>query len=152
MLRDGRSRLRGIAASSFGPWIPDRLWSRFESFSSSIGPSITDPIHPRLHERVAAEREAAPPGFANRPSDRFENAAALVEMDWGEHRKGILGGWGIDKRDPTADPRLIDVDRLRALVRDWPDSGWENPRIMGAYRIGLLKGLTAGHFILAAGG
>jgi asparagine synthase (glutamine-hydrolysing) len=226
MLRGGRSRLRGVAAASFGPWIPDALWSRFESLSESVGPSITDPVHPRLHERVEAEREAAAPGFFNRSSDRFENAAsALMEMDWGEHRKGILGGWGIDKRDPTADPRLIDfclslpldmlmkdgvrrplaraaladrvapavldsrqrgyqsadwheglsrdvagaarlieamaadetasrlidVERLRALVRDWPDSGWEDPRIMGAYRIGLLKGLTAGHFILAAG-
>jgi len=223
MLRDRRARLRGVAANSFGPWVPNALWRRFERFSSGIGPAITDPIHPRLHERVAAEREAGPAG---RPDNRFENAAAaLMEMDWGEHRKGILGGWGIDKRDPTADPRLIDfclslpldmlmkdgirrplaraaladrvapavltesrkgyqsadwhegltrdragaaalieamaadetasrlidVERLRGLVRDWPDSGWEDPRIMGAYRIGLLKGLTAGHFILAAG-
>jgi asparagine synthase (glutamine-hydrolysing) len=226
MLRNGRVRLRGVAANSFGPWVPDPLWSRFASFSSSVGPSITDPIHPELHERVAEERKAAPAGFAIRPSDRFDDAAsALMEMDWGEHRKGILGGWGIDKRDPTADPRLIDfclslpldmllkdgvrrplaraaladrvapavlsarqkgyqsadwheglsrdvagaarlieamaadetasrlidVERLRALIRDWPDSGWDDPRIMGAYRIGLLKGLTAGHFILAAG-
>ena len=226
MLRDGRARLRGVAASSFGPWIPDSLWSRFERLSSGIGPSITDPIHPRLRDRVAAEREARRLGLASRSSNYFEQAeAALMEMDWGEHRKGILGGWGIDKRDPTADPRLIDfclslpldalmkdgirrplaraaladrvapevlaerrkgyqsadwhegltrdiagaarlieamagdesasrlidLDRLRALVRDWPDSGWEDPRIMGAYRIGLLKGLTAGHFILAAG-
>jgi asparagine synthase (glutamine-hydrolysing) len=226
MLRDGRARLRGVAANSFGPWMPDAVWSRLERFSSGLGPSITDPIHPRLNAMVAEEREAGRRGLASRPKDRFENAeAALMEMDWGEHRKGILGGWGIDKRDPTADPRLIDfclslpldmlmkdgvrrplaraaladrvapavlaarrkgyqsadwyeglsrdvagvtrlveaiaadatasglidVDRLRALVRDWPDSGWEDPRTMGAYRIGLLKGLTTGHFILAAG-
>jgi asparagine synthase (glutamine-hydrolysing) len=205
--------------------VPNALWSRLEPFSSGIDRSITDPIHPRLLQRVAAERESAPAGFA-RSSNYFEQAeAALMEMDWGEYRKGILGGWGIDKRDPTADPRLIDfclslpldmlmkdgarrplaraaladrvapevlaerrkgyqsadwheglagdaagaarlvealaadetasrlidVERLRALVRDWPDSGWEDPRTMGAYRIGLLKGLTAGHFILAAG-
>ena len=52
--------------------------------------------------------------------------------------------------DPTAS-RLIDVERLRGLVRDWPAGGWEDPRIIGNYRIGLLKGITAGHFILAAG-
>jgi asparagine synthase (glutamine-hydrolysing) len=179
-----------------------------------------------MRERVRAEREAAPTGSADRTNTYFEQAAAaIMEMDWGEYRKGILGGWGIDKRDPTADPRLIDfclslpldmlmkdgtrrplaraaladrvapevlaerrkgyqsadwhegltsdvagvarlieamaadetasrlidADRLRALVRAWPVSGWDDPRIMGAYRIGLLKGLTAGHFILAAG-
>jgi asparagine synthase (glutamine-hydrolysing) len=220
MLRDGRARLRGVAASSFGPWIPGSLWSRVERFSSGPGASITDPIHPSQSEMVEAERRKV------RPKNRFEDSAeALMEMDWGEHRKGILGGWGIDKRDPTADPRLIDfclslpldmlmkdgvrrplaraaladrvaptvlaerrkgyqsadwhegltrdkagaarlleamaadetasrlidVERLRERVRDWPDSGWEDPRIMAAYRIGLLKGLTAGHFILAAG-
>ena len=148
-----------------------------------------------------------------------------MAMDWGEYRKGILGGWGVDKRDPTADPRLIDfclnlpldmlmkdgvrrpharaaladrvapavlderrkgyqgadwhegltadvggvarlldamaadstasrlidVERLRRLVRSWPSGGWDDPRIIAEYRIGLLKALTAGHFILAAG-
>ena len=149
-----------------------------------------------------------------------------MEMDWGEHRKGILAGWGIDKRDPTADVRLIDfclslpldmlmkdgvrrplaraaladrvapavlderrkgyqsadwhvglsgdrsavsrllaaiadnptaaglidTERLRSLVDEWPSGGWDRPGTIGSYRIGLLKGLTAGHFILAAGG
>ncbi|HEX8307123.1 MAG TPA: asparagine synthase-related protein [Allosphingosinicella sp.] len=227
MLRDGRARLRGVAASSFGPWIPEALWSRLERFSSGLDSAATDPVHPGLRDRVANEREAELSGRASRRSSYFEQArSALMEMDWGEHRKGILGGWGIDKRDPTADPRLIDfclslpldmlmkdgvrrplagaaladrvapavlaekrkgyqsadwhdglsrdsagaarlveamardetasrlidVERLRALIRDWPDSGWDDPRIAGTYRIGLLKGLTAGHFILAAGG
>jgi asparagine synthase (glutamine-hydrolysing) len=226
LLRDGRARLRGVAASSFGPWIPDRLWRRLTGLSSALEPSITDPIHPSLRSAVRAEQEAARNGLAGRPGDRFEDAAqALMEMDWGEHRKGILGGWGIDKRDPTADPRLIDfclslpldmlmkdgvrrplaraaladrvapavlderrkgyqsadwhiglsrdlggarrlldamaadetasrlidVDGLIGLVEHWPDGGWEDPRRLGAYRIGLLKGLTAGHFILASG-
>jgi asparagine synthase (glutamine-hydrolysing) len=224
MLRDGRARLRGVAASSFGPWIPDFLWRRLKPFSADLDPALTDPIHPRLLAEVAAERESE--RLADRRKTYFEQAeAALMEMDWGEHRKGILGGWGIDKRDPTADPRLIDfclslpldalmkdgvrrplaraaladrvapavlaekrkgyqspdwhqgltrdaagaarlieamaadatasrlidLERLRALVEGWPESGWETPRIQGAYRIGLLKGLTAGHFVLAAG-
>jgi asparagine synthase (glutamine-hydrolysing) len=52
--------------------------------------------------------------------------------------------------DPVA-ARLIDVERLLGLVRTWPDGGWEDPRTIGDYRIGLLKGVTAGHFVLAAG-
>ena len=226
VLRDKRARLRGVAATSFGPWIPAPLWRRLTRLSSSLEPSITDPIHPRLRAEVTAAHEAGRSGFAARPGDRFEDAsAALMEMDWGEHRKGILGGWGIDKRDPTADPRLIefclslplemlmkdgvrrplaraaladrvapavlderrkgyqspdwhvglgrdlagarrllgamaadetaarlvDVDRLARLVDHWPDGGWDDPHRLGAYRIGLLKGLTAGHFILASG-
>ncbi|HYG46488.1 MAG TPA: asparagine synthase-related protein [Allosphingosinicella sp.] len=220
MIRDGRARLRGVAASSFGPWIPGALWSRLERYSSGPHSSVTDPLHPRLRDSVAGQRDDG------RSKSYFDQAAdALMAMDWGEHRKGILAGWGIDKRDPTADirlidfclslpldmlmkdgvrrplaraaladrvapavlaekrkgyqsadwhvglsrdragvarlveamaadetaSRLIDVERLRALVREWPDSGWEDPGVMGAYRIGLLKGLTAGHFILAAG-
>jgi asparagine synthase (glutamine-hydrolysing) len=29
-------------------------------------------------------------------------------MDFGDYRKGILAGWGLDKRDATADLRLIE--------------------------------------------
>jgi asparagine synthase (glutamine-hydrolysing) len=226
MVRDGRARLRGVAAASFGPWIPGMLWSRLAPLSSGIESSVTDPVHPSLRAAIGAEREASRDGLARRPGNRFEDASeAIMEMDWGEHRKGILGGWGIEKRDPTADPRLIDfclslpldmlmkdgvrrplaraaladrvapevlderrkgyqsadwhiglgrdlagarrllgamaadgtasrlidVDRLIGLVEHWPDGGWEDPRLMGAYRIGLLKGLTVGHFVLASG-
>lgn len=222
LVRSGRARWRGVAVSSFGPWLPDPLWRRMSGFGSGPQAWSTDPVHPRLRERVTEEQEALRLG---RVRNSFDDASdALLGMDWGEHRKGILGGWGIDKRDPTADvrlidfclslpldmlmkggerrplaraaladrvapavlderrrgyqsadwhfgltrdrdsaarlvdamagdstaSRLIDVERLRGLVRRWPSGGWENPRIIGDYRIGLLKGITAGHFILAA--
>jgi asparagine synthase (glutamine-hydrolysing) len=224
LVRSGRSRWRGVAASSFGPWLPDPLWRRISGFASGPEAWSTDPVHPRLRERVAEERDALRLG---RSGNSFDDAAeALAEMDWGEHRKGILGGWGLDKRDPTADARLIrfclslpldmlmkdgvrrplaraaladrvapavlderrkgyqsadwhvglsgdrsavsrllaaiadnptaagliDTERLRSLVDEWPSGGWDRPGTIGSYRIGLLKGLTAGHFILAAGG
>src|SRR3982751_2755001 len=130
-------------------------------------------------------------------------------MDYGEYRKGVLAGWGLDKRDATADIRLIQfcpsrpldmllkdgvrrplaraalADRLPpavlderrkgyqaadwaegisgdlagisaligplpALVRDWPAGGWADPQVIARYRVGLLTGLSAGHFIVAA--
>lgn len=226
MARSGRARLRGVAASSFGPWVPDSLWRRFAPLSSAAASAATDPVHPDLREAVAAEQAANRVGAAARPKDRFDHASeAIKAMDWGEHRKGILGGWGLDKRDPTADPRLIDfclnlpldmlmkdgvrrplaraaladrvapavlderrkgyqgadwheglsgdragvtrlldamaadaaasrlidVARLRRLAANWPSGRWDDPRVIGEYRIGLLKGLTAGHFVLAAG-
>jgi asparagine synthase (glutamine-hydrolysing) len=222
-MRSGRARLRGVAAASFGPWLPNPLWRSISGFASGPEAWSTDPVHPRLREKIAEEKEALRLG---RPRNSFEDAVdALLEMDWGEYRKGILGGWGIDKRDPTADvrlidfclslpldmlmkhgerrplaraalsdrvapevlderrkgyqfadwhvgltrdraavarlldamaadataSRLIDVERLRELVRNWPSGDWEDFRTIGAYRIGLLKGITAGHFILAAG-
>lgn len=227
LVRSGRARWRGVAASSFGPWIPTALWRRLASLSSSgADPWSTDPVHPALRAAVAEEQAATRIGAAAGPKTSFDEAAeALMAMDWGDYRKGILGGWGLDKRDPTADVRLIDfclslpldmlmkdglrrplaraalADRvapavlderrkgyqsadwhvgltgdraaaerlldemaadatasrlvdvagLRALVRDWPAGGWDDPRIIARYRIGLLKGLTAGHFVLAAG-
>ena len=223
LIRTGRARWRGVAATSFGPWLPDALWRRLSGFASGPEAWSTDPVHPRLRDAVAEAQAAL---RVARPRNSFDDAVdALLAMDWGEHRKGILGGWGIDKRDPTADVRLIDfclslpldmlmkggerrplaraaladrvapavlderrkgyqsadwhvgltrdraavarlldamaedetaaslidVERLRALVRTWPDGGWEDPRTIGTYRIGLLKGVTAGHFVLAAG-
>jgi asparagine synthase (glutamine-hydrolysing) len=223
LVRTGRARWRGVAASSFGPWLPNGLWRRLSGFASGPEPWSTDPVHPRLRAQVALEQEAL---RSARPGNSFDDAVdALLAMDWGEHRKGILAGWGIDKRDPTADVRLIDfclslpldmlmnrgerrplaraaladrvapavlderrkgyqsadwhvglsrdrdaaaglleamaadstasalidVERLRGLVRSWPSGGWQDVRTIGEYRIGLLKGLTAGHFILAAG-
>jgi asparagine synthase (glutamine-hydrolysing) len=50
-------------------------------------------------------------------------------VDLGNYNKGVLGGWGIDTRDPTADRRLIEFclsvpmeqilrgGKLRALAR-----------------------------------
>jgi asparagine synthase (glutamine-hydrolysing) len=32
----------------------------------------------------------------------------LLRVDLGNYNKGILAGWGIDNRDPTADRRLIE--------------------------------------------
>jgi asparagine synthase (glutamine-hydrolysing) len=70
-------------------------------------------------------------------------------MDFGEHRKAILAGWGLDKRDPTADVRLIEfclslptemlldarrrrplaraalADRVPAAVLDRPGKGYQ---------------------------
>jgi asparagine synthase (glutamine-hydrolysing) len=44
---------------------------------------------------------------------------------------------------------LVDVGKLRALVRDWPDSGWERPEVIARYRGALLGALSAGHFVLS---
>ncbi|MDB5692730.1 MAG: asparagine synthase [Alphaproteobacteria bacterium] len=225
MLAGRKARLRGIAANSFGPWLPDGLWRRLRRLSSVAELSESTPLHPDLRESVARRQEAEKLGPARRPADNFaETVQALQEMDFGQYRKGVLAGWGLDKRDPSADTRLIDfclslpidlllkkgvrrplaraaladrlppavlderrkgyqaadwaegisrdlpgisalIDRiaadpaasaivdvglLRTLVRDWPEGGWSDPRVIARYRVALLTGLSAGHFIVAA--
>jgi asparagine synthase (glutamine-hydrolysing) len=48
--------------------------------------------------------------------------------------------------------RALDLDRLRKLARSWPEGGWEKPEVMQAYRLALLRGLSAGHFLRKATG
>jgi asparagine synthase (glutamine-hydrolysing) len=95
------------------------------------------------HEFAAAGRQsAAPEGEALRYQaireehllkgrDSFERRVEwLLRIDLGSEVKGVLGGWGIDARDPTADLGLIELCLSipeaqyfrggvgRALVRD----------------------------------
>ena len=104
-----RAGLRGIAANSFGPWLPDLVWNRLRHFSSGLELESRSALHPRLRDAVWREQEARRIGLAGWPSDVFQMTVdALYEMDFGEYRKGILGGWRIDKRDATADRRLVE--------------------------------------------
>jgi asparagine synthase (glutamine-hydrolysing) len=110
MQRSGRARLRGVLASSFGPWVPERLWRLAQPLSSAPDPAQVTALHPAFRAALAAEQKAAGVGASRRPKDYFAYAeqAFLTEMDFGQYRKGILGGWGIDKRDATADRRLVE--------------------------------------------
>jgi len=104
-----RARIRGIAAASFGPWVPDLIWKRLRAFSSAPELARQSCLHPRVAAAIRRKPEARRFGVAHRPKNNFETTRdALFEMDWGEYRKGVLGGWGIDKRDATADRRLIE--------------------------------------------
>jgi asparagine synthase (glutamine-hydrolysing) len=106
LVRCRGARWRGALAAGLGPWIPEPLWRRLQPLSSDPGGQVRPALQPELLARMAAEQAAlAPP----RRLDRFEHTlAALSAMDFGEHRKAVLAGWGLDKRDPTADVRLVE--------------------------------------------
>jgi asparagine synthase (glutamine-hydrolysing) len=42
---------------------------------------------------------------------------------------------------------VIDTERLLRLVDDWPQDGWASKKVVGAYRLALLRGVSTGHFI-----
>ena len=48
--------------------------------------------------------------------------------------------------------RAIDLPRLRRLVENWPESGWEQPEISSSYRLALLRSISVGHFLRRASG
>jgi asparagine synthase (glutamine-hydrolysing) len=48
--------------------------------------------------------------------------------------------------------QLLDIERLKRLVDDWPTSGWERNEVMFPYRLALLRGIAAGHFLRKASG
>jgi asparagine synthase (glutamine-hydrolysing) len=105
----GNARMRGILANSFGPWIPGPIWNAFTRFSSAPRQESWSILRPDALARLRPEIEAYQLSEAWRPKDSFARARlAMTRMDLGEYRKGVLAGWGVDKRDATSDRRLIE--------------------------------------------
>lgn len=48
--------------------------------------------------------------------------------------------------------QVLNIDRMRALVADWPTGGWNRPETMVAYRVALLRAISNGHFLRKASG
>ncbi|MGX1097923.1 asparagine synthetase B family protein [Amorphus sp. MBR-141] len=48
--------------------------------------------------------------------------------------------------------RTLDVPRMKRLLDELPASGWDRPGLMQAYRLALLRGMAAGHFLRKASG
>lgn len=41
----------------------------------------------------------------------------------------------------------LDLEWLRETLRSWPQRGWDRQEVIGRYRWGLLRGISAGHFM-----
>ncbi len=225
-------RWRGALAKTLGPFAPVWLWQWANQAFRGGKRDILDYTAVRAERlseldlaEVAQERDL---DFSYRPrKDGFAMRIwALRRGDSGCNEKGILAGWGIDRRDPLADKRLVefclniptehylangvqralakraladrlpqavlneqkkghqaadwhegvtaaraeiaaeldrlaacapaaktlDIERLKRLVEKWPTSGWERDDVIQAYRLALLRGVSAGHFLRKASG
>jgi asparagine synthase (glutamine-hydrolysing) len=107
-------RLRGALSATFAPWLPPLLWQLLRRMvdGQSLDIRKYSAVHPsRLAELDLPSRARAHGlDFTYRP---WKDGVAvrlwmLNRVDIGNVRKGTLGGWGIDVRDPTADRRLIE--------------------------------------------
>jgi asparagine synthase (glutamine-hydrolysing) len=43
--------------------------------------------------------------------------------------------------------QMLDVQELQRLLDDWPESGWETSSVIHRYRLKLMRGIAAAHFI-----
>lgn len=72
-------------------------------------------------------------------------------VDWHE---GLTAARARSKRLAECGPaaQTLDVGRLRALIENWPTSGWDRNGTHNSYRLALLRGVSAGHFMRRASG
>ena len=223
---------RGVLANTFGPFTPVWLWQWVnETFTGHkqdiLNYTAIRPDHLAELDLPALARERDL-DFSYRPwKDGFAMRLWVMRrIDIANYNKGILAGWGIDRRDPTADKRLVeyclsipteqflangvqralakraladrlpqavlneqkkgyqaadwhegltaaradvaaeldrlsacppaaktlDIERMKRLVENWPTTGWERNEVMQPYRVALLRGISAGHFLRKASG
>ena len=97
--------------------------------------------------RAFADR--LPPGVVN------ETRTGLQSADWpdalAEARDEMAEELDLIARAPAA-AELIDIARMRRLVAEWPDGGWDGAATATAYRSTLLRAIAAGHFLRTVGG
>jgi asparagine synthase (glutamine-hydrolysing) len=114
LVAPGRMRWRGVLANTFGPWCPASIWVWLNRITNGYAYEVSNytGIHPhRLAElNLAARAKAHNLDIVYRPwKDGFAfRLWALQRFDLSNYYKGILGGWKIDYRDPTADIRLLE--------------------------------------------
>ena len=110
--RDG-TRWGTMGAAAVGPYLPRAWWSAVtQRMGVGAGGLAGSMISRRAFAALGVAETAGQRGLdlAYRPSadPRAMRLSALHRSDMGVYNKGVLAGWGIDLRDPTADRELIE--------------------------------------------
>ena len=112
----GQMRWRGFFRLTLGPWCPAALWLWLNRIYSGYSGTIDIGSYSAINRRrfieldLAATAKARNLDLAYRP---WKDAVsmrlyALLGTDPGNQIKGVQAGWHIDRRDPTADVRLLE--------------------------------------------
>jgi len=84
-----------------------------------------------------------------------ERRRGLQAIDWHEGltaaRAALSDEIGRLKSNDLA-ALTLDVARLDRLEQSWPQGGWDHPDVVASYRLALLRGVAAGHFLRKASG
>lgn len=114
LVRRRQLRWRGVLANTFGPWCPAVLWVWLNKLAKGYASDVSDytAINSKLLARLdlPARAKANDLDLAYRPwkDSVAMRLWALHRVDVGNYTKGLLGGWQIDCRSPTADVRLLE--------------------------------------------
>jgi asparagine synthase (glutamine-hydrolysing) len=112
LLRRRGTPLRSTAAQTFGPFLPATVWRAIQRASGRrAGAGTYCAIHPKRLEDLDRLAEARGFQFDFQPGrDPLANRLRVLgRVDHGNYHKGVIAGWGIDTRDPTADRRLLEL-------------------------------------------
>jgi asparagine synthase (glutamine-hydrolysing) len=114
LVRTRHQRVRNVMAQSFGAYMPLPLWIWINKTFRGVTSDVTSysAIRPEALAAMDIERKARERALDlhYRPrSDSFETRLWVIRrLDQGNHFKGVLSGWGIDQRDPTANRQLLE--------------------------------------------
>lgn len=128
-LRRSEISLLGAVSQAVGPYLPSRLWDAVARWRGrALDLADYSAVAPGAAGELAAQSVHA--AMARPGNDAFgTRLSVLSRSDTGAYQKGILGGWGIDYRDPSADRALVELclaipldqylrgGRTRALAR-----------------------------------
>jgi asparagine synthase (glutamine-hydrolysing) len=114
LVRTGHARWTNVLAAALGPWLPEPMWNALCRMGRGWSWDIDQytAINPERRRSLDLDKCAREQGFDlsfRPPKNGFDTRLwCLRRVDWGNNNKGVLGGWGIDMRDPTTDRRLIE--------------------------------------------
>ena len=92
--------LRTVAGAVVGPVLPWSVWAAI----GRVRGGVPEAQRPPLSAGGRRSSNSRPPIGAS-----AMRMWMLARVDVGNYVKGTLGGWGIDRRDPTADRRLVEL-------------------------------------------
>jgi asparagine synthase (glutamine-hydrolysing) len=126
---------RSIAATALSPFLPERILGWMARWRETSGLLAHSAIRPSLAGHGAAARRAQGRGAQLYPrlarTSLAERLGQFRALDSGYLSKGVLGGWGIDLRDPTADRRMVEFC-LRVPTEQFARNGIERALARGA--------------------
>ena len=114
LVRADRITWRRAAAISLAPWMPGPMWRLLRRALGGTADELAGVSAISAQQRrasdVDARAKAIGMGLPFRPGrDPWTTRIAVLRhADPGNYGKGVLGGWGLDVRDPTADRRVVE--------------------------------------------
>lgn len=114
LTRTGRATWRQVLWISLAPYLTPKMRRAIRAITRRQAPGILDysalnPAQlPGIEEKIAIAPKGRFSFMTSWRGSAESRIRLLCNLDMGLHNKGMLAGYGIDQRDPTADRRLVE--------------------------------------------